>query len=500
MSSLSAYISQEQLLAVLPAAWAAQLKAINWDDVCSFRWWLQNLMQTFESNPEHVVVEFSLLVLVLWLLFRTSYDPKKSEKLSAKEEEELIREWKPAPLVPNFEDDHTEEPVVVESVSDAHIIANGKKFANFAANNFLGFANNDEVKVACRKVIDKYGVGSCGPRGFYGTIDIHLNLEKEFANFYGTGQSILYSDAIACIASVIPAFAKRGDLIVCDDGVHYGIKQGIELSRSNVLYFKHNDVNDLERILQDVREKDLVSSKKKLYRRFVIVEGISQNFGDICPLDKVHELCEDYKYRLILDDSLALGVLGKTGKGSPEHFGIKPITIDAICASLDATLATTGGICVGSAQLVDHQRLSGLGYCFSAASPPYTSEAAIIGLKILQREPQRCETLRNKAAKLRKGLKKLDGVKVYGDDLSPVAHLRLQNSLGSREADEVFFRIVEEKLRGESILVHLPRFTAGEHHIPEPSIRISVMVNHTDKDIDHLCNKLADALQFAFSL
>ena len=107
-----------------------------------------------------------------------------------------------------------------------------------------------------------------------------------------------------------------------DDGVHYGIKQGIELSRSNVLYFKHNDMQDLERVLQDVREKDLVSNRK-LNRRFIVVEGLYQNYGDVCALDKVYDLAIDYKYRLILDDSLAFGVLGKTGRGTPEHFHIQ---------------------------------------------------------------------------------------------------------------------------------------------------------------------------------
>ena len=108
-----------------------------------------------------------------------------------------------------------------------------------------------------------------------------------------------------------------------DEGVHFGLQQGITLSKCNVLYFKHNDMEDLERVLQDVREKDLAHPSKKLHRRFVIVEGLYQNYGDITPLDKVVELKKKYKYRLLLDDTLAVGVLGATGRGSPEHFNIK---------------------------------------------------------------------------------------------------------------------------------------------------------------------------------
>ena len=149
---------------------------------------------------------------------------------------------------------------------------------------------------------------------------------------------------------------------MCDESVHFGIQQGIRLSRSNVLYYKHNDMEDLERILRQVQEKELRQPGGKLNRRFIITEGISEHCGDMAPLPHIIRLKQRYKYRLILDDSFGIGVLGATGRGSLEHWSIDQDQCDLFCASLDHATATVGGFCIGSNQVVDHQRLSGAGY------------------------------------------------------------------------------------------------------------------------------------------
>lgn len=122
--------------------------------------------------------------------------------------------------------------------------------------NFLGIAGNTEVRDACHKTINKYGVGSCGPRGFYGTIDVHLELEERIAKFMGTQEAILYSYDLATLSSVIPAFANKKDLIIADEGCSYAIQNGCHLSRAKTVYFKHNDVEDLKKILEKVKEDD----------------------------------------------------------------------------------------------------------------------------------------------------------------------------------------------------------------------------------------------------
>jgi len=291
--------------------------------------------------------------------------------------------------------------------------------------------HDKKSRFCVRKQLRKYGVGACGPRGFYGTIDVHLELEKAIAQFYGAEEAILYSDGIACISSVIPTYAKRGDFVICDEGVNWGIQQGVLLSRANVLYFKHNDMVDLKRILDEFEEKHAKSAyKMPLTRRFIVVEGVYQNYGDICPLDELVALKNKYKYRLIVDDSYGLGVLGETGKGTWEYFNLKVSDIELLSANMDTALGTVGGFCIGDHEYLDRQRLHGLGYCFSASAPPYTAVAGLHNLKFI--DGKKAEKVRANATTLRKLLESIPGINVKGkfsnDILSPVIHIRLEKS------------------------------------------------------------------------
>lgn len=325
------------------------------------------------------------------------------------EEEELIREWQPQPLVPVLPARmlRPSRSLVVTDAADAHVhLAGGREVVNFASYNFVSLANCAAVKAACEATIRKYGVGSCGPRGFYGTIDTHLEVEKRISTFLGTDEAILYSDGLACVSSVIPAFCKAGDLIIADEGVNFHVQQGLLLSRSDVKYFKHNDMADLERVLREVAADD-AKLRRKLNRRFIVVEGVYFNHGDLVDLPRVCALKKEFKYRLVIDDSMAFGVLGATGRGTHEHFGVPIGDIEIYCATLDAALATCGGFCAGSHEVCNHQRLSGAGYCFSAASPPYSATAATVGLDVIDAERDRLATVARLASSVRAALKPL---------------------------------------------------------------------------------------------
>jgi serine palmitoyltransferase len=183
---------------------------------------------------------------------------------------------------------------------------------------------------------------------------VHLDLEAKIAQFMGTPDSILYSYGLATVSSVIPAFCKRGDLILADEGVNWGIQNGLFLSRSTVRYFKHNDMASLEALLEDVRQEDR-RKKKVLNRRFIVVEAIYQNSGEMVPLDTIVRLKEKYLFRVLVDESNSIGVLGKTGRGLSEHFNIPVEKIDIITSAMGHSLASVGGFCTGSAKVVDHQ-------------------------------------------------------------------------------------------------------------------------------------------------
>jgi len=386
------------------------------------------------------------------------------------------------------------EFVVVESGTGATVQVAGTECINMASFNFLGLAGTSQTKQVARAAIEKYGVGSCGPRGFYGTIDVHLDFEKVMAKFVGLSDSILYSDGMALVASVIPAFAKRGDLVIYDEGISYGAKQGISLSRSNVLTFKHNDMNELENILKEQKAK--LRPNDKLIRRFIVVEGISAYYGDLVPLAKLVELKKKYKYRILLDDSLAVAVLGNTGRGSPEHWNVPIQDIDVYCVTADAALATTGGFCMGPSEVVvDHQRLSGAGYCFSASSPPYASAVGINSLRNIEQHPERCAEVRARATFFRRALKGLEGVEMLGDEYSPVIQIR--RKLGDDQKENQYFRRVRKQMLEEGVLVECPGYIPLEKKPPRPSIRMLVTTLHSEAQLLKVAKLLKKVLQTA---
>lgn len=163
-------------------------------------------------------------------------------------------------------------------------LANGRTVTNLGSFNFYNFNTNESLKEQAIQTLRAYGVGPCGPRGFYGTQDVHMKTEDDVASFLGTAACILYSQAFSTISSVIPAFSKRGDIIVADKGVSFAIRKGIQISRSIVRWYEHNDMEDLERVLAKVTKEQ---ARKPLTRRFIITEGLFESYGDMANLPKI---------------------------------------------------------------------------------------------------------------------------------------------------------------------------------------------------------------------
>ena len=219
-----------------------------------------------------------------------------------------------------------------------------------------------------------------------------MKIEADIAAFLGTTACIIYAQAFSTISSVIPAFSKRGDIIVADRAVNYSIKKGIQISRSTVRWFEHNDMEDLQRVLAKVTKEQ---SKKPLTRRFIITEGLFENVGDLVDLPKVIELKLKYKFRLILDETWSFGVLGRTGRGVTEHQHVDAAEVDMIVGSMAGPLCAAGGFCAGSDEIVEHQRLSAAAYTFSAALPAMSATTASETVLILQTQPELVTQLRD---------------------------------------------------------------------------------------------------------
>lgn len=428
----------------------------------------------------HLVVEVLLIVVILFQLSRKSYKPPK-KPLTEKEIDDLCDEWVPEPLHPPITEEMSVEPPTFESAAGPHAIINGKEVVNFASANYLGLLGNEKIIDSCVGSLEKYGVGSCGPRGFYGTLDVHLDCETRIARFMGTPDSILYSYGISTIFSVIPAFARKGDIIVADEGVHWAVQNGLHLSRSSVVYFKHNDMTSLESTLEKVTRGNKRAEK---IRRYIVIEAIYQNSGQIAPLDEIVRLKEKYRFRVILDESNSLGVLGKSGRGITEHYGVPIEKIDIITAGMGNALATDGGFCTGSVRVVDYQRLSSSGYVFSASLPPYLATAAIAAVDHLEENPALLKSLRNNIALLWKGLSDVPGLTLASNPQSPIVLLQLKKSTGFFKSDlQLLEKIVERVLNEDSVyIVTTKRSNLDKCRLPA-GIRIFVSAGHSQSDL-----------------
>uniref|UniRef100_A0A4W4H039 Serine palmitoyltransferase 1 n=1 Tax=Electrophorus electricus TaxID=8005 RepID=A0A4W4H039_ELEEL len=433
----------------------------------------------------HLILEGILILWIIRLLFSKTYKLQERSDLTEKEKEELIEEWQPEPLVPTVSKDHPSLNYDVVSGPPSHkIIVNGKECINFASFNFLGLLDNERVKQKALASLKKYGVGTCGPRGFYGTFDVHLELEERLAKFMRTEEAIIYSYGFATIASAIPAYSKRGDIIFVDEAACFSIQKGLQASRSLIKYFKHNDMEDLERLLKEQELEDQKNPRKaRVTRKFIVVEGLYMNTSDLCPLPELVKLKYKYKVRIFMEESMSFGVLGEHGRGVTEHFGVSIDDIDLISANMENAVASIGGFCCGRSFVIDHQRLSGQGYCFSASLPPMLAAAAIEALNIMEEDPGIFTILRGRCQRVHKALQGIPGLKVVGEVFAPALHLQLEQSTGSRESD---IRTLRALLISDVIVFCMNSFGI-------PSIRVVVTVEQTEEDIEKASSCIREA-------
>lgn len=215
-----------------------------------------------------------------------------------------------------------------------------------------------------------------------------------------------------------------------DDGCCETVLTGANLSRSTVVFFKHNDMQDLEDVLSAIAEDDVRHKRKAIeQRRFIIAEGLYRNSGNICPLPALLRIKEKYFYRLILDETLSFGSLGKTGRGLTEYFDVPVDSVEILIVSMDTSLGSVGGLCVGRRDIVEHQRLSGAGYCFSASAPPFLSAAAVQALSQMEKAPELLKSLQENAVLLWNGIRNIHGLRVLGTIPAPVIHVAFDQQI-----------------------------------------------------------------------
>jgi len=395
-----------------------------------------------------------------------------------------VTSWVPEPLIaPALQGETSHEEAFAQAVSDAKKAVAAD--VDLRRTDFLQMAIDTQTKKAAEDALYKYGCGTCGPRGFYGTLDVHIELEKALATFLNTEKAIIYSFGIATISSVVPAFVRKGDLLFVDDGIHFTGAVGTRLARGALRPFAHNDVAALAAALEAQARADSARASSKIARRFVLVEGLYGNSGDIAPLQDILALRAKYGFYLIVDDTLGFGALGKTGRGTPELLGVPTAEIDLYVGSLEHALGSVGGFCAGSAPMVSHQVLSGSGYCFSASLPAYATCAALEALRIIEKQPERNARLADASsamsAALQSAVASVPHVELCTDEASPIAHVRLSSlargTLSPAQQEEILRRAATTVgAASDGVAIQLIRHSAQAHVQVQqpPSLRLTV--------------------------
>ena len=242
-------------------------------------------------------------------------------------------------------------------------------------------------------------------------------------------------------------------------------------------------------------EQDLLDKKNpkkaRTIRRFLIIEGLYVNYGDLCPLKRMIELKYQYKYRIFLDESVSFGTIGQTGRGVTEYFNVDRNQIDLISSTLEYAIGSIGGFAVGSSFVVDHQRLSAQGYCFSASLPPLLAAAAIEALNIMEeKDTTLFECLMEKSRSLHQKLSTMKGYRLISDEISAVKHLCLNESLNTIQRLDDIVQFAQTR----DITITVARYLKDEQQTPEPSIRLVLNVEMNEEEIEFLCTVLQEAL------
>ena len=260
---------------------------------------------------------------------------------------------------------------------------NGHKILMFGSNAYTGLTNDQRVIDAAKAALDKYGSGCAGSRFLNGTLDIHVRLEKELAEFEHKDDALCFSMGFAVNSGVIPSVVGRGDYIICDDRDHASIVDGRRLSFATSLHYKHNDMEDLERVLQKLPH-DAV--------KLIVVDGVFSMEGDLAKLPEIVELKKKYNCSLMVDEAHGLGVFGKQGRGVCDYFGVTD-DVDLIMGTFSKSLASVGGFIAGDKDTINFLRHTCRTYIFSASNTPAATAAAMEALHILKAEPERIEHL-----------------------------------------------------------------------------------------------------------
>lgn len=357
--------------------------------------------------------------------------------------------------------------VPIQASADTEVIINGETKVMIGSNNYLGLTHHPKVLEAAEVAAKKYGSGCTGSRFLNGTLDIHIALEEALAEFVHKEAALVFSTGFQVNLGVIDALVGRRDVAFIDSLSHACVVDACRLAWGNKVTFQHNDLGDLSRKLEKADE-----NRGKL----IVVEGIYSMEGDIADIPKIAEVSQRYKCRLMVDDAHGVGVLGATGAGTAEHFGVEN-NVDLIMGTFSKSFACIGGFIAGEASVIDYIKHEARTFLFSASIPPSAVATVHAALEIIKSEPERREQLWKNARKMQEGLHSM-GYDI-GQSQTPVVPV-----IVGEDMDTFMFW---KQLLDEGVFTN-PIVSPG---VPPGSARLrtSYMASHTDKQLDFVLEK-----------
>jgi len=350
---------------------------------------------------------------------------------------------------------------VIESAQDPEVIMSGKKMIMVGSNNYLGLTNHPKVKEAAIAAVKKYGSGCAGSRFLNGTLDIHVELETKLARFMRKEAALVFSTGFQVNLGVISALIGKDDVVIIDKMDHASIIDGCRLSYGDVKKFRHNDMSDLKRVLEENKDKG----------KLIIVDGVFSMEGDIAKLPDIVELAKKYDARLMVDDAHGIGVLGKTGRGTAEHFGLED-EVDLIMGTYSKSLASIGGFISGNSDVVHYIKHFARALIFSASPPPASIAAVSAAVDIIENEPERRERLWKNTDRMLKEFDRLGFDTCHSE--TPIIPVMV----GESEAAFKMALMLQEEGVFANVAVS-PAVPNGK-----ALIRTSYMATHTDEHLD----------------
>lgn len=356
----------------------------------------------------------------------------------------------------------------ISSAQDTVVMIGGKEVLMFGSNSYLGLTNHPVIKAAAQQAIEKYGTGCAGSRFLNGTLDLHLELEKRLASYVNKEAAIVFSTGFQANLGALSSFTGRNDYIIMDEYDHASMIDGSRLSFSRVLKYRHNNMADLERKLQDLPENAI---------KLIAVDGVFSMEGDIARLPEIVALADTYGANIMVDDAHGLGVIGENGAGTASHFGLDR-EVDLIMGTFSKSLASLGGFIAGDEDSIEYLKHKARSLIFSASMTPAAAASTIAALDIIQSEPEHMANLwRN--TRYAMALLQEAGFET-GPTETPIIPIYVRDN-------EKTFRVTQMLLQ-EGIFVNpvVPPAVPPDATL----IRFSLMATHTLKQIEEAVDKL----------